>query len=31
LNAIGPCAVTIANAEGLQAHANAVLLRMGKP
>jgi len=30
LNMIGPCAVTIANAEGLQAHANAVLLRMGK-
>lgn len=28
LNAIGPCAVTMANAEGLQAHANAVLLRM---
>lgn len=28
LNNIGPCAVTIANAEGLQAHANAVLLRM---
>ncbi len=31
LNTIGPCAVTMANAEGLQAHANAVLLRMGKP
>ncbi len=31
LNTIGPCAVTIANAEGLQAHANAVLLRMGTP
>jgi len=31
LNTIGPCAVTIANAEGLQAHANAVLLRMEKP
>lgn len=31
LNAIGPCAVTMANAEGLQAHANAVLLRMSKP
>lgn len=28
LNNIGPCAVTIANAEGLQAHANSVLLRM---
>jgi histidinol dehydrogenase len=28
LNAIGPCAITMANAEGLQAHANAVLLRM---
>jgi histidinol dehydrogenase len=28
LNTIGPCAVTMANAEGLQAHANAVLLRM---
>jgi histidinol dehydrogenase len=28
LNMIGPCAVTMANAEGLQAHANAVLLRM---
>ncbi len=28
LNAIGPCAVTLANAEGLQAHANSVLLRM---
>jgi histidinol dehydrogenase len=28
LNAIGPCAVTMANAEGLQAHANAVLIRM---
>ena len=28
LNTIGPCAVTLANAEGLQAHANAVLLRM---
>lgn len=28
LNAIGPCAVTMANAEGLQAHANSVLLRM---
>jgi histidinol dehydrogenase len=28
LNTIGPCAVTIAAAEGLQAHANAVLLRM---
>ena len=27
LNAIGPCAVTMANAEGLQAHANAVLLQ----
>jgi histidinol dehydrogenase len=26
--AIGPCAVTLANAEGLAAHANAVLLRM---
>lgn len=31
LNAIGPCAVTMANAEGLQAHANAVLLRMSTP
>ncbi|MGH8051776.1 MAG: histidinol dehydrogenase [Arenimonas sp.] len=31
LNAIGPCAVTMANAEGLQAHANAVLLRMSAP
>ncbi len=30
LNTIGPCAVTLANAEGLQAHANAVFLRMGK-
>jgi len=30
LNAIGPCAVTIAKAEGLQAHANAVLLRMSQ-
>jgi histidinol dehydrogenase len=28
LNAIGPCAVTMANAEGLQAHANAVSIRM---
>lgn len=28
LNTIGPCAVTLANAEGLQAHANSVLLRM---
>lgn len=28
LNAVGPCAVTMANAEGLQAHANSVLLRM---
>jgi len=28
LNNIGSCAVTIANAEGLQAHANSVLLRM---
>ena len=28
LNTIGPCAVTMANAEGLQAHANSVLLRM---
>lgn len=28
LNAIGPCAVTLAKAEGLQAHANSVLLRM---
>src|SRR5690554_4945745 len=27
---IGPCAVTLAAAEGLQAHANAVLLRMGR-
>lgn len=31
LNAIGPCAVTMANAEGLQAHANSVLLRMSAP
>ncbi len=31
LNTIGPCAITMAKAEGLQAHANAVLLRMGKP
>ncbi len=31
LNTIGPCAITMANAEGLQAHANAVLLRMGEP
>ncbi|MGH8107767.1 MAG: histidinol dehydrogenase [Arenimonas sp.] len=31
LKTIGPCAVTLANAEGLQAHANAVLLRMGEP
>jgi len=31
LNSIGPCAVTLANTEGLQAHANAVLMRMGKP
>jgi histidinol dehydrogenase len=30
LDAIGPCAVTMANAEGLQAHANAVLIRMSK-
>ena len=29
--AIGPCAVTLANAEGLAAHANAVLLRMQGP
>lgn len=29
LNTIGACAVTLASAEGLQAHANAVLLRMG--
>ena len=28
LNTIGPCAVTLAKAEGLQAHANSVLLRM---
>lgn len=26
--AVGPCAVTLANAEGLEAHANAVTLRM---
>ncbi len=31
LNTIGPCAVTLASAEGLQAHANAVLLRMAVP
>lgn len=30
LDSIGPCAVTLATAEGLQAHANAVLLRMEK-
>ena len=28
--AIGPCAVTLANAEGLEAHANAVALRLRK-
>ena len=26
---IGPCAVTLAEAEGLEAHANAVRLRLG--
>jgi len=31
LAAIGPCAVTLARAEGLEAHAQAVLLRMAKP
>ena len=29
--AIGPCAVTLARAEGLEAHAQAVLLRLGAP
>ena len=29
--AIGPCAVTLARAEGLEAHAQAVLLRLGVP
>jgi histidinol dehydrogenase len=28
---IGPCAVTMARAEGLEAHAQAVLLRLGQP
>lgn len=28
---IGPCAVTLARAEGLEAHAQAVLLRLGQP
>jgi len=31
LAAIGQCAVTLARAEGLEAHAQAVLLRMAKP
>ena len=31
LAAIGPCAVTLARAEGLEAHAQAVLLRIGSP
>lgn len=31
LAAIGPCAVTLARAEGLEAHAQAVLLRLGAP
>ncbi len=31
LRAIGPCAVTLANAEGLQAHALAVTVRMAEP
>jgi histidinol dehydrogenase len=31
LAAIGPCAVTLARAEGLEAHAQAVLLRLAQP
>jgi histidinol dehydrogenase len=31
LATIGPCAVTLARAEGLEAHAQAVLLRMAQP
>jgi histidinol dehydrogenase len=31
LAAIGPCAVTLARAEGLEAHAQAVLLRLAEP
>jgi histidinol dehydrogenase len=31
LRTIGPCAVTLANAEGLQAHALAVTVRMAEP
>jgi len=31
IEAIGPCAITMANAEGLAAHANAVALRLGRP
>ncbi|TXH65468.1 MAG: histidinol dehydrogenase, partial [Thermomonas sp.] len=31
LGAIGPCAVTLAEAEGLQAHARAVQLRLAVP
>ncbi len=31
LEAIGPCAITLARAEGLEAHARAVLLRLEVP
>jgi histidinol dehydrogenase len=31
LAGIGPCAVTMARAEGLEAHAQAVLLRLAEP
>jgi histidinol dehydrogenase len=31
LEAIGPCAITLARAEGLEAHARAVALRLGTP
>jgi histidinol dehydrogenase len=31
LEAIGPCAVTLARAEGLEAHARAVQLRLEQP